>query len=49
MTAAVAVSAMFEVPASWLRQPADYPTKRVAKYLELLVPDPTTAGHDPAF
>lgn len=49
LTAAVAVSAMFEVLAWWLRQPEDYPMKRIVKYLELLVLGPATAGHDPEF
>lgn len=49
LTAAVAVSGMFEVLAWWLRQPASYPVNRIAKYLELLVLNPTTSGHAPTF
>jgi AcrR family transcriptional regulator len=49
LTAAVAFSGMFEVLAWWLRQPEDYPANRIAKYLELLVLNPTTSGHAPTF
>lgn len=49
LTAAVAFSGMFEVLAWWLRQPENYPTNRISKYLELLVLNPTTSGHSPTF
>ena len=49
LTASVAFSGMFEVLAWWLRQGVGYPVRRVEKFLELLVLNPTTSGHDPSF
>lgn len=37
MVASYVVSAAFDILAWWLRQPADYPVDRVARYLEVLV------------
>lgn len=45
MIASFVSSAMFEILAWWLRQAADYPIERIARYLELLVLDPTTSRH----
>jgi AcrR family transcriptional regulator len=37
---------LFEILAWWLRQPVDFPVRRVAAFLELLVLEPTVVPHD---
>lgn len=45
MVSAWVAGGLFDILAWWLRQPADYPARHVASFLELLVLEPSAVPH----